>query len=98
MADFKVVLDDLKLMANDFDQNSEVYRGLARQVSPPAADTGNGDVNAVLRSITEAFAVLHEKLATSIQNHADKLYDAHDSYQDREIDNRFLFDEIVEDL
>ena len=40
MADIKVVLDDLKFMANDFDQNSEVYRSLAREVSPPPVDTG----------------------------------------------------------
>lgn len=73
MADIKVVLDDLKFMANDFDQNSEVNRSLARQVSPPAVDTGNGDVNSVLNALMEALNVLHEKLATSIQNHADKL-------------------------
>lgn len=98
MADFTVVLDDLKVMANDFDQYSEVYRGLASQVSPPPVDTGNENLNSVLRATIEALSVLHDKLATSIQDHADKLYDAHDSYRDREIDNRFLFDEIVEDL
>lgn len=98
MADFTVVLEDLKVMANDFDQYSEVYSGLASEVSPHPVDTGDGNLNNVLRATMEALSVLHEKLSASIQDHADKLYDAHDSYQDREIDNRFLFDEIVEDL
>lgn len=97
MAGYEVVLGDLRSMASTFHNEADSYKGLKDKVSPHPADTGDGNLNNVLKSVMETLDVLHSQMATSIQDHGDKLKTTHDSYQRREIDNHGLFDDLTED-
>lgn len=95
MGSFEVVLDDLQNMANTFANESIRYREITPQLSPPVADSGDGMLNGMLHNAMNMVAVLNEQLAKSIEDHHDKLQAAHGSYLRQEIDNRFLFDNLM---
>lgn len=98
MAEFEAVLADLKNMSVTFGQQATEYRAVTPKLTPPLADSGDGGLNGVMSGVMELIAVLHEQMATSIAQHSTKLSAAHDSYERRDIDNRFLFDDLMKDL
>ncbi|KAA0021153.1 DUF6317 family protein [Antrihabitans cavernicola] len=98
MAGFEVVLEDLQSMATTFNEQAGAYRAVTPKLTPAEADSGDGALNAVMHAVLELIGVLHQQLATSITQHSEKLATAHDSYQRRDIDNRFLFDDLMKDV
>jgi hypothetical protein len=97
MAGYDVVLGDVASMASTFHTEADTYRGLKDKVSPHPAETGDGNLNNVLQSVMETLDVLHARMTTSIEDHGNKLRDAHDAYARREIDNHGLFDDLTKD-
>jgi len=97
MAGYQVVLDDLSSMANTFHTEADASKALKAKMSPPAADTGDGNLNTVLQAVMETLDVLHTRMVTAIEDHGDKLAAARDSYARREIDNHGLFDDLTKD-
>ncbi|MGB6164516.1 MAG: DUF6317 family protein [Pseudonocardiaceae bacterium] len=98
MSGFSVVLDDVSAMASTFYSEADIYRDLKSKVTPPTADTGDGALNGVLKAVMETLDVLHTNMATTIEDHGDKLKAARDVYAKQEIDNHGLFDDLMKDV
>ena len=98
MADFKAVLKDLQSMSTTFSQQASAYKAITPKLTPPVADSGDGGLNSMMHAVMELMTVLHEQMATAISQNSEKLSTAHDAYQRRDIDNRFLFDDLMKDL
>ena len=96
MADgYDVVLGDLRAMKGTFTREHEEYAGIRAKVTPPVAATGDGHLDETLRAVVDLLGMMHEGMARKIEEHAEKLGHAADSYEHREIDNRFLFDDLM---
>ncbi|WUH90783.1 DUF6317 family protein [Streptomyces sp. NBC_00433] len=94
-ADVKVVLADLASMTSTFYTQATAYAALHVDVSPPVADGGDPGLNDAIVSIVDAIEGLHSKLAGRIEDHADGLSYAHDSYQRGDIDVHGLFEDLM---
>ncbi len=95
MSDFNVVLADLNELSTNFANESKTYEQLIPSINPPAVDGGDANLNNVLTGLVKTFDDLHHRMVASISDHADKLKKARDSFERRDIDNRFLFDDLV---
>lgn len=91
---YHVVLADLQEMASNFSREADRYNDLLPNIVPPEADSGDSRLNSAMHGVMASLKVLHAKLDTQIQNHADKLHEAHDSYQRHDSDTKDLFDEM----
>lgn len=94
-ASFEVVLADLQSMATTFHAEAGTYRDLVPGITPTAVDSGDGGLNAMMAGVFTSLATLHELMAESITQHGDQLGRARDAYTAREIDNRFLYDDLT---
>ncbi|MFD4367775.1 DUF6317 family protein [Rhodococcus sp. NPDC058521] len=97
MGDLKVVLGDLSSMASTFDEQAKSYRDITPRVTPPIAASGDGALDGIIKGAMDLIAILHEQMATAIEGHAEKLHTAHDAYERQDIDNRFLYDNLMKD-
>jgi hypothetical protein len=93
-ATFEVVLADLASMVGTFRTEAAGYRALVPGITPVPVDSGDGSLNEAIASVFDSLAALHELMADSIDQHADQLAHAHDAYAAREVDNRFLYDDL----
>lgn len=98
MSDLHVVLGDLDGLSSRFAQQADAYQALIPKMSPPAADTGNGSVNATVAAVMDMFTLLHPQMVASIESHSKKLHNAREAYnRTEEVNrNRFLYDDLVE--
>lgn len=95
MADLKVVFDDLTSMADTFRREADAYRELIPRLTPVVADTGDAGLNEVVSGVMGLVAGLNVAMVTAISEHADKLVAAANRYEAQEIDNRFLYDDLM---
>lgn len=92
---YQAVLADLQEMASTFTREADDYRQLEPRVSPPPASSGDGRLDATIHAVMATLGSLHDRMATMIEDHGNKLREAHDTYQRRDIDNRELFEDLV---
>lgn len=97
MGNLEVVLADLSNMAGTFRHEADDYRAITPKITPPLADSGDGALNGVMKGVMELIAVLHQQMAATIGQHGDKLDHAQQAYSNREIDNRFLYDDLMKE-
>lgn len=97
MADYEVVLSDLRTMSGTFHSEADTYRGLKDKVSPAVAATGDGTLDSILTSVVETLDVLHTQMAKAIEDHGDKLGSAERAYGNREVDVHGVFDDLMKD-
>lgn len=93
----RVVLSDLDALGGTLRGAASDYRGLAKDVSPPVADGGDGGLNSSIKAIAELIISLHGAFCERLDDHADKVKNAHDSYQRDDVDVHGLFEDLMED-
>lgn len=97
MADkgLKVVIDDLKTLADNFDREGRDYAGLADKVQPKIpADSGDTELDGIINDLLSHLGTLHHDMAQSIHGHGQLIDHARKAYENQEIDNRKLFDDL----
>lgn len=96
-AGYTVVLADLATLNKTFATQATSYAGLASDVAPAIAASGDPGLDHSITSVMDALAGLHANLAGRIQEHADRLSAAHDSYQRHDVDVHGLFEDLMPD-
>lgn len=94
-AGYSVVLADLAGMTKTFSTQATAYAGLKADVTPAVAKSGDPGLDHAISSIMDAIEGLHSKLAGRIEDHADGLSYAHDSYKRHDIDVHGLFEDLM---
>ncbi|MEG8182572.1 hypothetical protein GZH49_29320 [Nocardia terpenica] len=95
---FQVVLEDLKAMAETFDDEAKTYEAMVSKFLPAPVDSGEGALNEAMKGAMDLLQVLHHQMVRTIQTHSQKLAYARDSYERHDIDNRKLFDDLTKNL
>ena len=93
----KAVLGDLAAMSGAFHGASKEYQGLAPDVSPPVADSGDDALNSSITAMADLIIGLHGKFCDRLDDHGDKISYAHDSFQRNDIDVHGLFEDLMGD-
>jgi hypothetical protein len=78
---FQVVLSDLDGMARAFRHESGAFEAIMPADGPPCPDGGSADVDTAMQAAVQLLGVLHQQMATVIDEHARKLQAAHDNYE-----------------
>ncbi|MEV0279102.1 DUF6317 family protein [Streptomyces sp. NPDC050610] len=97
MADLKAVLGDLKSMAGTFHREAGNYRKLKENVSPPIVSGGDPGLDHAIISMADVIIAMHTGFADRLDDHGDKVHEAHDSYERHDIDVHGLFEDLMND-
>ena len=95
MSGFDVVLADLSGLANTYHRKADTIASLTPRLTPPQAASGDAGLDGIISGVLQMVSTLNTGLAQAVSHHADALIGAHDAYARRDIDNRFLFDDLV---
>jgi hypothetical protein len=93
---FQVILTDLQDASDAFTTGGKAYHDIMPDQGPTRADTGEASVNSLLDIVLTEIGYLHSAVASTMQDHGDKLKKAHDNYASVEVSPRLLFDDIVD--
>jgi hypothetical protein len=95
VAGFQVILSDLDDMAGAFASEVATYQAISAKLNPPVADSGDGSLNEVMKSMMSVLSYLQGKMAESIDEHATNLQSARDAYQKNETDIHGLYNDLM---
>jgi hypothetical protein len=96
--DVKAILADLSNLADTFHKESVTFdQIMGGCVSPASADSGDSSLNDTIQLVLDEIVALHENIAAWMSDHGDKLQQAHDNYQQVEVNMRELFDNLMPD-
>jgi hypothetical protein len=94
--EFRVILSDLADVARVLQSESAALEKLMSGAGRPApVDTGDQSLNLTLATVLDDLTFLHSSMAASMADHADKLRQAHDTYQQVNQSMRELFEDLV---
>ena len=92
MSEFKVVLSDLDGLHRSFADGATSYEKLIPSLNPPAVDSGDGNLNKVLKALVEVFDVGHHAVVDSLNHHAEKVKSARDTFERTDAGGYFDYD------
>ncbi len=93
----KVVLSDLDALQSQLRKGAQDYKGFAGEVTPAIADGGDGALNSSITAVADLISSLHDAFVQRLDDHADKVKNAHDSYQRDDVDVHGLFEDLMKD-
>jgi hypothetical protein len=82
---FQVVMQDLLALSSTFRTEAETCKAIMPADGPTCPDGGDGALNGMMRSVTEALGLAHLQLSGAMDLHAGKLQAAHGRYGDTEM-------------
>ncbi|WP_269853455.1 DUF6317 family protein [Streptomyces sp. RPT161] len=93
--DLKAVLGDLKSLSDAFHNAAGDYRKLRQSVAPTVVSGGDAGLDHAIKEMADLIISLHIGFADRLDEHGDKVHDAHDSYQRHDVDVHGLFDDLM---
>ena len=95
---FQVILTDLQTMANTFDTEAVNYDKTAGKSMPLPVSTGDTSSDGILTFAMEVLTALNASMQAELSAYGGKLRTAHDAYQRHDIDQRFLYDDLMKGM
>lgn len=92
---YALVLADMRSMTGTFEREHTAYLAIKPKLTPPVAATGDGHLDATLQTVMDTLSLMHDEMATSIDDHAKGLRTAGDSYERHDVDAHGLFDDLM---
>jgi Family of unknown function (DUF6317) len=95
VSDFKAVYDDLATMARTFHQQADDYRTLHPDVAPPVVSGGDPGLDSAIKEVADLIVALHVGMADRMDDHADKVAYARDSFHRHDVDVHGVFEDLM---